>query len=90
MAKTKPSQIAKQLDYDINAAVDFAANLLEEVNNHNLAAVLGAVSVEQYDLACEFIKIEQAHREAGHLTTELYARRNELYKLLEQAMKAKD
>lgn len=87
MAKQiKPSQIAKQLEWDINGAVDFSADLLEDVNNHNLAAALRAVAAEQYELACEFIQFEKEHRAAGSLTSELYARRNDLLDRLKQSM----
>jgi hypothetical protein len=84
--KIKPSQISAQVGYDIAAAADFAADLLEDVNDHNMAAALRAVNAGEYDLACEIIQIEKEHLEAGHLTTELRERRDALLDRLRQAL----
>lgn len=83
--KIKPSDVSVQVDFDIGEATDFAADLLEDVNAHNIAAVLRALNVDEYDLACEFIKIDKEHRAEGHLTTELNQRRNELLDRLRKA-----
>lgn len=83
----KPSDVGKQIKWDIGAAVDFSADLLEDVNDHNLAAALRAVNEEAYDLACEFIQIEKEHMAAGHLTAELMAKRNALYDRLAEIAK---
>jgi hypothetical protein len=77
--KIKPSDVGKQIKWDLGEAVDFSADLLEDVNHHNLAAALRALNEEEYDIACEFIQIEKEHRAAGHLTTELMNKRNALY-----------
>lgn len=83
--KIKPQQVAAQFGWDINAISDFCADALEDANDHNLAAALRAVNVQEYDLACEFIQIEKEHASAGHLTTELQERRDKLLERLKEA-----
>lgn len=83
--KIKPSQISMQVDWEIGAATEFAADLLEDVNDHNMAA-LRCVNVDQYDIACEFIELERDQNEAGSLTTELRARRDALLHKLREAV----
>lgn len=91
MAKEiKPSEISRQLDYDIGAATDFAAELLEDVNDHNVSGALTALNVEDYDLACDFIKLEKDQAKAGSLTTELSRRRDALLERLEKAQEEYD
>lgn len=80
-----PSQVAMQFDWDINQGRVFAADLLEDMNDHTLAAVLRALDLEQYDIAKEFIDIAKQQREEGGLSPELYQRRNALYEKLRQA-----
>jgi hypothetical protein len=79
-----PSQVAMQFDWDINQGMAFAADLLEDMNAHNLAAVLRALDLEQYDIAKEFIDIEKEHRAEGGLSPELMARREALYNRLRE------
>ncbi len=64
---------------------DFAADALEDANDHNIAAALRAVNVQQYELACEFITLEKDHQEAGELTPELRDRREALLARLREA-----
>jgi hypothetical protein len=90
MADITPSQVGKQIKWDIGLATEFAADLLEDVNDHNLAAALRAVSEEEYDIACEFLQIEKEQRAAGHLTTELRAKRNALYDRLAEIARRRE
>lgn len=87
--KIEPSQVSTQLKWNINKAIEFAGDLLEDVNSHNIAGALRAIDAELYDLACEFIQIEKEHRAAGHLTPELQNRRNALYERLWQARRSR-
>jgi hypothetical protein len=88
--KIEPQAVATQLKWDIGAATDFAANLLEDVNDHNIASALRALNAERYDLAKAFIDLEKDHAEAGELTPELGELRKELLKELEEAEGAVD
>jgi hypothetical protein len=81
----KPEAVAAQKKYDIGALTEFAADMLEEANDHNIAAALRALNVEAYDLACDFINLEKEHNEAGELTPELNERRTELLAALATA-----
>jgi hypothetical protein len=83
--KIKPSDVAAQLKWDIGAITDFCANVLEDVNDHNISLALRALNAEDYELAKEFIDLESAHAEAGELTPELNERRQELMEKLEVA-----
>lgn len=83
--KINPEQIAAQFKWDIGEIADFCADVLEDANDHNLAAALRAVNIQEYDLACEFIQIEKEHVAAGHLTTELQERRAKLLDRLQKA-----
>jgi hypothetical protein len=85
MAKIKPSDVSSQVDYDIGEAVDFCAQLLEDVNEHNGAYALAALNAGAYDLACEFIKLAEEQDEAGELTKELRSKREMLLEKLEKA-----
>ncbi len=85
--KIKPSQVSAQIEHDIGAATDFAADLLEDVNDHNMASALRSVNVGEHDLACDFIRLEKDQEEAGSLTAALSRRRDEL---LERLKKAED
>lgn len=75
----KPSDVGRQIKWDLIEATAFSADLLEDVNHHNLAAALRAVNEEEFDLACEFIQIEKEHLAAGELTPDLKAKRDVLY-----------
>lgn len=83
--KIKPQDVAKQFDWDSTDIAEFAADMMEDANDHNLAAALRAVNFQQYDLACEFIQLEKDHQEAGELTTELRDRRHALLDRLREA-----
>lgn len=83
--KIKPQDVAKQLDWDGAAIADFAADALEDANDHNLAAALRAVNAMEYDLACEFIQLEKDQQAAGELTTELRDRRYALLDRLKES-----
>lgn len=86
----KPSDVSVQVDFEIGAATDFAADLLEDVNDHNVAGALRALNAEDYDLACDFIRLERDQAKAGSLTSELSRRREELLERLEEAESAED
>jgi hypothetical protein len=86
-SKIKPSDVGKQIEWDLGAAVDFSADLLEDVNYHNLAAALRAINLGEFDIACDFIRVEKDQAEAGELTPDLQARRTALYERLEEAVK---
>lgn len=81
----KPSDVSAQVDFEIGDAIAFCADLLEDVNAHNVSYVLAAINAGEYDLACEFIKLEQAQDEAGELTKELRQTRDELIEKLDHA-----
>jgi hypothetical protein len=83
--KIKPQEVATQFSHDATEIADFCADALEDANDHNLAAALRAVNVQQYDLACEFITLEKDHQEAGELTPELRDRREALLARLREA-----
>jgi hypothetical protein len=73
--KIKPSDISVQVDYDIDAAMDFCAEVLEDLNAHNISYVLDAINRGAYDIAKDLIDLERDQAEAGSLTTELRDRR---------------
>ena len=80
MAKTiDPSDVAKQCKWDVADLNDFCADVLEDANDHNIAAALRALAKGDHDLAIEFIKLEKEHEAAGELTPALSHRRDELY-----------
>jgi len=76
--KIKPSDVSRQVDYNIDEAIEFSADLLEDVNAHNVSYVLASINVGAYDLAKEFIDLEKDQEEAGELTKDLRERREEL------------
>lgn len=83
--KIKPQDVAMQLDWDAPAIADFSADMMEDANDHNLAAALRAINVQEYDLACEFIQLEKDQAAAGELTAELRDRREALLTRLREA-----
>lgn len=83
--KIRPQDVALQLNYEPPAITDFCADVMEDANDHNLAAALRAVNAMQYDLACEFIQLEKDQEAAGELTTELRDRRYVLLDRLREA-----
>ena len=83
--KIKPQDVATQFGHDATEIADFCADVLEDANDHNIAAALRAVNVQQYELACDFITLEKDHQAAGELTPELNARRQELLERLRKA-----
>jgi hypothetical protein len=84
--KITPKEVAKQVDYNLGEAADFAADLLEYVNDHSLSAALRAVNADEYDLACEFIQLEKEQMAAGYQTEPLLMRRNALMVRLAKAL----
>lgn len=80
-----PSEVATMLKWDIGDITDFCADTLEDANDHNIAAALRALNVEEYDLAKDFIDLEKAQAAAGELTPELNERRTELLEKLSEA-----
>lgn len=83
--KIKPSEVASQFDWNIADLTDFCADVLEEANDHNTAAALRAINCQNYELAREFIKLEEDQVKAGELTPELNERRNGLLDRLRNA-----
>ena len=83
--KIKPEDVAKQFDWAIDDLTDFCANVLEDANDHNVAATLRAMNCGDYGLARDFIQLEEDQVKAGELTQELYARRNSLLDRLKRA-----
>ena len=77
--KISPRDVATQMKWDLADIADFCADALEDANDHNLAAALRAINLEDYDLAIDFIKLEKEQARAGELTPHLSARRDELY-----------
>ena len=84
--KIKPEAVAAQLKWDIGEATEFCADLLEDSNDHNIAAALRALNAEEYEIAKDFITLEQDQAKAGELTPELNERRTELLERLEEAL----
>lgn len=74
----KPSDVSSQVDYNIDEAVDFCAEVLEDVNAHNISYVLDAINRRAYDIAKELIDLEKDQEEAGELTKDLRERREEI------------
>jgi len=83
--KIKPEDVARQAKWDIGAITDFCADTLEEANDHNAAGALRALNAGDYELARDFIQLEEDHVEAGELTPELQEQRTELMKRLKKA-----
>lgn len=83
--ETSPEDVARQVDHDIGDARDFCAALLEEVNDHAVSHSLAAANVGDFDLACEFMNLAKDVEEAGELTADLRAKRDELLDRLEEA-----
>lgn len=86
--KITPKQVGTQFEWDETVIAEFCADAMEEANDHNLAAVLRAVNIQEYDLACEFIQLEKDQNEAGELTPELSNRRTALLERLREARKS--
>ena len=76
--KIKPSEISAQVDFNIDGAIDFCADVLEDVNAHNISYVLDAIGRGAYDIAKELIDLEKDQEEAGELTKDLRERREEI------------
>lgn len=76
--KIKPEDVSAQLKWDIGEIADFCADALEDANDHNVAAALRALNYGNYELARDFIKLEEDQAEAGELTPELNERRSGL------------
>jgi hypothetical protein len=85
--KITPQDVAAQLEWDISKVTLFCADALEDANDHNVSAALRVLDAGHYDLACEFLKLEMAHQDAGEMTDELRARHQELVRLAEGALK---
>lgn len=90
-ALPKPSTIAMKLDYDVFAARDFSASLLEDVNDHDTALALWSSTMGDVELACAFLRLGHDIQQSGEgLTAELYDRRGDLlrqYGALQRAQK---
>lgn len=74
----KPSDVSSMVDFDIGEAVDFCAEVLEDVNAHNISYILDAINRGAYDIAKELIDLERDQEDAGELTKELRERREEI------------
>lgn len=83
----EPKDVAAQFKWDINKVTLFCADALEDANDHNIAAALRVLNSGQYDLACEFIKLEMEHQAAGEMTDELRAAQRALVHLAGDALK---
>lgn len=77
--KIKPQEVAAQFKWELADLNDFCADVLEDANDHNVAAALRALAKGDHDLAIDFIKLEKDHEKAGELTPALSHRRDELY-----------
>ena len=64
----KPSDVSAQVDFDINDATDFCADVLEDVNDHQISLALRSVNLGEFELAKSFIDLAAAHQKAGELT----------------------
>lgn len=82
--KIEPSDVSKQFKWDIGDVMNFCADALEDVNEHNMSAVLRCVYYGAYDIAIEYLKLNKDQDEAGELTRELSDRRRELSEKLEK------
>lgn len=82
--KIRPQDVAAQFEWDVADITDFCADVFEDANDHNVALALRALNAEDYELACEFIKLEADHAEAKELTPELRKRREELMDRLKE------
>lgn len=82
--KLKPSDVASQLGHDINEITEFAADMLEDANDHNVAAALRALAAGAYDIACDFIKLEKEQDAAGELTQPIREQRELLMDRLDK------
>lgn len=82
--KIEPSDVSKQFKWDTGDVMNFCADALEDVNEHNISAVLRCVYYRAYDIAIEYLKLNQDQDEAGELTPELSDRRRELSERLEK------
>jgi hypothetical protein len=76
--KPTPQEVAAAFDWDIGALQEFCGEVLEDANDHKVAHALWSFSRGDTELAIEFLKLADAHFEAGHLTPELRERENEL------------
>lgn len=84
--KITPKEVAAQFKWAINDLTEFCALVLEEANDHNISLALTAINFQNYELACDFIRLEKDHAEAGELTPELNERRNELVHRLKETI----
>lgn len=84
----RPSSIAMALDYDFGAIRDFAGEMLEAANDHDVALALWSINYGDPELACDFIKASAERDKAGYLTTELMDRRAELLKRYTELQRA--
>ena len=78
------SAMAKEMEYDSYDICNFAAIMLEECNEHNLALALRFLAVLRPDHAIQALKLEIKHLQAGELTPELREERI----ILQQYLKA--
>jgi len=85
MSKIKPSDVSRQFKHDPYETLKFCADLLEDINEHNLSGALSALNVNDHDLATEFIKLDKQQADAGELTGPLRHWRNELLDNLKKA-----
>lgn len=81
----KPSQVSMQFEHDPYETLKFCAELLEDINEHNLSGALSALNVNDHDLAAEFVKLDKEQADAGELTGPLRHWRNELMDKLKKA-----
>jgi len=87
LMKIKPTAVATQEKWDIGKLTDFAADMLEDANDHNVSAALRSLNCGDYDLAHAFITLEEDQEIAGELTPELLDRRNGLLDRLRKVCK---
>lgn len=71
MARITPSKVTSQYKWSIDHARAFAADMLEDVNDHALALAIWSVMAGDSQLACDFIQHGRRIEEARGLTPEL-------------------
>lgn len=77
--KPSVSKISMALDYDPGKVLDFAGDILEDVNDHNLAFAMWSLANGDYALAKDFIQLEEDQEAKGEgLTQEISDRRDQL------------
>jgi hypothetical protein len=74
----KPSNVAAQYKWDLGYITEFAAQMFEDANDHEMAYALWALAAGDVGLACEFLKLSAAVDKAGELTPELREKMNRL------------